>query len=187
MDPDTTDGRPNTVILSTDPVSAEFMMYKVMRIRDNQAYTVNTLPTYLRASGGITGGLSPVYNIGVLNEAAMDYREIINEDVIALDHPLKVSEISRNGALLVSPNPARAFVRADVTVPAGYRKKSARLEIFDMRGRLVRKISVPVLGARNRAVWNGTDARGRRVTPGKYIIKADLGWRVLTQKVTIIK
>jgi hypothetical protein len=56
-----------------------------------------------------------------------------------------------------------------------------------MRGKLVRRISVPVLGVRNRAVWNGTDARGRRITPGKYIVKADLGGRVLTQKVTIVR
>jgi uncharacterized protein (DUF362 family) len=78
IDPSTENPAPNTVIMSTDPVSAEFQAIKVARMCDNKRYTLKSMPSYLKASAGVRGDLKPVYNIGVLDEKKMDVRKIVN-------------------------------------------------------------------------------------------------------------
>ena len=71
MDPATTNPAPNTILMSTDPVTAEFQGIKIMRINENEPYAPETMPDYLRASAGIAKALDPAYNIGVLDEKEM--------------------------------------------------------------------------------------------------------------------
>ena len=64
-----------------------------------------------------------------------------------------------------SPGPAPAL---EWSAPPGRR---VRLELIDVRGRLVRTLVAgrPVgAGGRERATWDGVDAAGRRVPPGLY-------------------
>jgi hypothetical protein len=52
---------------------------------------------------------------------------------------------------------------------------SLRLEIFDLRGRLVRRLAMPVGAARASAAripWDGLDDTGRRVASGRYWARA---------------
>jgi len=82
MDPTTANPAVNTVLMSTDPVTAEYIAVKIMRLRDDKPYTVKTMPKYLKASAGLKGIMEPTYNIGVINEKKMDVRKIINGKVI---------------------------------------------------------------------------------------------------------
>jgi uncharacterized protein (DUF362 family) len=78
IDPASDNPSPNTVLMSTDPVSAEMQAIKILRLREAKPYSLETMPHYLRASAGITGVLDPTYNIGILDETKMDLRRIIN-------------------------------------------------------------------------------------------------------------
>jgi hypothetical protein len=78
IDAQSTNLTPNTVLMSTDPVTAEFQAIKIMRMRDGKPFTVKSMPAYLRSSAGIPAGLKVNYNIGIIDEAKMDVRRIVN-------------------------------------------------------------------------------------------------------------
>lgn len=187
MDPTTTNPLTNTVVMSTDPITAEFQAIKILRVQDGTPYTVASMPDYLKASAGVSGTLTPVYNIGIIDESAMDTREIINGQVIAVDRGPLSGKSVKNGSLTVHPNPARSYALLDLMTPAGFKGKKVSLEIFNMRGKLVRKIDRPVQGIKNRIVWDGKDARNRTVTSGRYVVKARLGAKVLSAAITVMQ
>ena len=62
------------------------------------------------------------------------------------------------------------------------------LEIFDLSGRLVRTL---VRAARepglHAATWDGTDAQGRRVASGVYVVRLQSGERTLSRKIVALK
>ena len=64
----------------------------------------------------------------------------------------------------------------------------ARVEIFDLAGRLVRTLTQ---GQREAGlfgiVWDGTDGRGRRVPSGTYLMRLESTGRTATQKLTVLK
>lgn len=71
------------------------------------------------------------------------------------------------GAPLPNPFNPRVELPYDLARPG-----SARLAIFDVRGRLVRELAAAELPAgRYRAVWDGTDAAGRAVPSGAYVAR----------------
>ncbi|OGJ92178.1 MAG: hypothetical protein A2268_06505 [Candidatus Raymondbacteria bacterium RifOxyA12_full_50_37] len=82
IDPSSTSPNPSTIIMSTDPIAAEFQAIKIMRIRDNEPYTINSLPAYLKGSAGIQGALATTYNIGILDETKMDIIKVINGEKV---------------------------------------------------------------------------------------------------------
>ncbi len=64
----------------------------------------------------------------------------------------------------------------------------ARVEIFDLAGRLVRTLAqgrreVGLFGI----VWDGTDGRGQRVPSGIYLLRFESTGRIATQKLTVLK
>lgn len=78
IDPKCTCQPPSTVLMSTDPVTAEYQAIKIMRMRENAPYTIDSMPAFLRASAGIDAGIGANYNIGVIDETKMDVRRIVN-------------------------------------------------------------------------------------------------------------
>ena len=68
---------------------------------------------------------------------------------------------------VASPNPFSAETEIFYTVPTG--QGAVTLGIYDPRGRLVTGIvDEPKTAGTYRAVWNGTDGRGRPVSSGVY-------------------
>jgi hypothetical protein len=189
MVPSTSDVRPNTIILSTDPVTAEFQAKKVHRLRDNKGYTITTMPSYLWSSAGLTASpLKPVYNIGILNEAQMDYREIINSEITSPSIDTKPTVNSTvKGKVYVFPNPVRSHAFVDIITPEDFSGDKARVEIYNIRGKLVKRIDHAVPGIRSRVIWDGRDAGNRLVSNGKYIVKAFVGTRTLQTYFTVVK
>jgi len=56
------------------------------------------------------------------------------------------------------------------------RQESARLTIFDVAGRRVRTIDMPVAGAGPRSIqWDGHDASGREASSGVYLFRLESG------------
>lgn len=80
--------------------------------------------------------------------------------------------VSPRGALLLAapaPNPCSTRVALRV---GGVGAESARLAVYDVRGRLVRRLPMAPAGAGAEAAWDLVDGDGRRVAAGLYIVRA---------------
>jgi hypothetical protein len=61
------------------------------------------------------------------------------------------------------------------------------LEIYDVRGRVVRKSVVILDGQRGIMTWNGRDDRGERVPAGVYFLRLRGGGTVRQLRVTVLR
>ncbi len=85
------------------------------------------------------------------------------------------------------PNPANPISKLLYVLPQGS-KYAVKLTIFDVNGRLVRKlVDGPQEAGPHVALWNGTNDAGRGVSSGHYYARIEAG--SFTQKVgiTILK
>jgi hypothetical protein len=162
---------PTTIILSTDPVSAEMQTIKMMRINKNGAYTTADMPTYLQASAGMTAsGFTTSNNIGVIDESQMTVLKIINGASTPVLNPA-AGLMGPSGAAIVAHHikgHANTFI--EFKLPVNRVGSEASIEIFDNRGALVRKFSHKVLGVQNHCSWDEKDERGGLVSKGTYIV-----------------
>jgi hypothetical protein len=83
------------------------------------------------------------------------------------------------------PNPFHASVTFELNLPAPGR---ARLEVFDLRGRLVRRlVDGPMDGGITRVNWDGRDEVGRTVATGIYFCRFVAGERVVARKLVLVR
>ena len=83
------------------------------------------------------------------------------------------------------PNPfnPETTIRFSLAAPM-----SARLEIFNLKGQLVRTlIDSPLASGARELVWNGMDDSGRAVSSGVYYYRLTTPQKVMTRKMAIIK
>jgi flagellar hook assembly protein FlgD len=85
----------------------------------------------------------------------------------------------------VSPNPFRSSTRIS------WNQESAgpvRAEIFDLKGRLVRRLEQsPQEAGPHEITWDGTDGSGRRVAAGAYFLQVDAAGRKRTVRVVVAR
>lgn len=94
--------------------------------------------------------------------------------------------LSPRGALLLAapvPNPCATRVALRV---AGAGAPSARLAVYDLRGRLVRRLEMAAAGSDAEATWDLADDAGRRVAAGLYVVKAAGLTAVTTRAVMVL-
>ncbi|MBD3369126.1 T9SS type A sorting domain-containing protein, partial [Candidatus Fermentibacteria bacterium] len=82
----------------------------------------------------------------------------------------------------VFPNPFSGSAEFSLYVPSS---SGARIEIFDMAGRLVRELSYTGGAGDASVVWNGNDSSGKPVSPGMYLGRVSCGDR--TEALRLIK
>ncbi len=173
-DASTSNPNPNTLILSTDPVTAEFQGIKIQKIQGGKPYTVNDMPDYLRASAGISGVLSTTYNIGELNETQMACGEIVNgETTIPLNTSVsrkKPSATQSADWLRIPVNPSSAPVCIESLIH-DVPTRNVNISIYTIQGRMVWQFP-PVSMNQNRFSWAGTDMAGRAQPAGEYVVRA---------------
>jgi hypothetical protein len=185
MDPTSTCKHSTTVILSTDPISCEMQTVKMMRMNKNGKYGISDMPKYLRASAGVSGALSGTgYNIGVIDEANMDIRRIVNGATSIAAHPLS-KEGRAPSSLAVSQIPGHGVTFIEYRLPAQHIGQEASVAIYSLRGALVRKESHKVLGSLNHFSWDNKDRAGHAVPAGKYIIRVKSGTLSLSEHCTV--
>ncbi len=81
----------------------------------------------------------------------------------------------------VWPNPASGSTTIRFAVPL---QDTARLDVYDLRGRLVRELRRDAGGPGTlEAVWDGRDDRGSPVASGTYFLRLRAESRVVTGKV----
>lgn len=85
----------------------------------------------------------------------------------------------------LAPNPfnPRTVVRFDVP-----RAAVVRLQVFDLRGRLVATLQDgPLAAGSHEATWMGTDRSGRSAATGVYLVRLDDGRSISTRKAVLAK
>jgi hypothetical protein len=147
-----------------------------------------SLPTYLRASGGATGALPTVYNIGVLPETQMNVGKIINGTIIGWTGAEGGFALPQAPVIKLSvlPNPVNSIAHFEFQLPEGLIGKKAQVEVYNMRGRLAWGTETSVLGVRNTVAWSRCDSRGKALSAGIYIAYVKAGKEVLKSKFALI-
>jgi len=85
----------------------------------------------------------------------------------------------------VYPNPFRASTRISFALS---RRGAVAAGVYDVEGRLVKTLAGSVFPAgAHELEWDGSDAGGRRVSPGIYFTKIETGGRTLSSKVVVLR
>jgi len=83
------------------------------------------------------------------------------------------------------PNPVVDRTRIAFDLPAA---RDVEVRIYDVTGAQVRALATGPMGAGRHAIeWNATDAQGRRVRSGVYIVRVRLGEFVRSQKLMVMR
>jgi photosystem II stability/assembly factor-like uncharacterized protein len=91
-------------------------------------------------------------------------------------------ETAEPGTLVARPNPFTGHTTFRFSRALG---DVARLEIFDVQGRLVRRLQTNRVSGES--VWDARDASGRRVAPGVYLVRAMGDETVATERVVYVR
>jgi len=87
--------------------------------------------------------------------------------------------------LSVSPNPFNPMTEMVFNLDA---PSDVTLRVFDLSGRLVRELSRGAMSkGLHSVVWNGKDDAGCPMSAGVYVGRLDVGDRVFSQKLSLIK
>jgi|WetSurMetagenome_2_1015567.scaffolds.fasta_scaffold92500_1 hypothetical protein len=185
IDPTSTCKHSTTIIMSTDPISCEMQTIKMMRMNKGGKYGISDMPKYLQASGGVSGALTGTnYNIGIIDEAKMDIRRITNGATSIAEHPLHREGLS-SASLKVSPLSGFSGTFIEYRLPAQHIGQESSIAIHSVNGALIRKESLPVLGALNHFSWDHKDRSGNRVPAGNYIVQVKSVHVSLSERFTI--
>ena len=83
------------------------------------------------------------------------------------------------------PNPFNNSVSISFEMP---NSKNVNLTIFDMKGRLVRQLSLGVLGiGSHKVLWDGKNDLGNELPSGIYMMVLELGDEFNIQKISLVK
>ena len=186
MDKTSTTQCPTTIIMSTDPVSAEMQSLKIMRINSKKTYALADMPEYLKAAAGVeVVGWSPIHNIGVIDESQMTIHKIINgvEPVLYQAPGLNSFGLGIAAHHLKGHN--SAFI--EFTLPSDHVGREASIEIFNSKGALVRKLSHKVLGVLNNVSWDEMNEQGALASKGLYVVHLISNGKRVSTPMTIIR
>jgi hypothetical protein len=179
---------PTTIIMSTDPVTAEMQTIKMMRLNQTTPkITSADMPKYLKASGGITGVLSDVTcNIGIIEESKMDIRIIKNGVSTSGIKEHSISQSNHSAEISASQiNGQGTFI--EFTLPEKNAGGNASIEVRTIKGALIWKSSQKVMGSVNHFVWNQRDVSNNIVRPGVYVVRVVAGPTSLTTRFSIAR
>jgi hypothetical protein len=99
-------------------------------------------------------------------------------------HPPRSLLLSQN-----FPNPFNPLTTIGFEIPGaadGYTQ--VELSIFDLRGRLMKKVvQGKVATGRHYVTWDGTDQKGERVSSGVYLYRINAGNSRETRKMLLLK
>jgi len=112
------------------------------------------------------------------NDVDRDYTDVGDEDGLDV---VRAFRLHQN-----LPNPFNPTTTIEFTVPEA---ATARLEVFDAQGRLVRTLAVRNYAGptRDRIVWDGADDHGKVVASGLYYYKLTAGQYQATRKMLLLK
>ena len=131
--------------------------------------------------GGLTSAGSPVYVFDMWSFALVDtiYLPGIDASVVAVEAqwpiPSAVEDLPGASVLKVTatPNPFNPSTTVSFTLNE---QAEVALGIFDLAGRLVRRIDRGTMDVGSRSIaWDGSDGNGRRCSAGTYLLLLEAG------------
>jgi hypothetical protein len=148
------DGTPNTLFVSTDPVTVEYWGRDV--INTERAY--HGLDTY--EGSYIEAASLPPYELGVSDPGQMDVRSLhLAAEEMPDSQPTAV-------ALSPYPNPTASCTTFRFRLA---REAVTTISIYDPAGRRIAIVSGGRMKpGRHQLTWDGQDSRGQRAAPGLY-------------------
>lgn len=177
MDSTATTFGTSTIIMSTDPISADMQAVKVMQMQNGKTWGVSDMPKYLQACAGISGALSGIsYNIGKINENDMTIKKIINSSgTTPIRAAKKIQNESNSYSLHISPLKGQGTVLIEYKVPVSQMGSNSIISVYDMLGNLIFSHEQNIRGVLNQFSWNRQTAQGKVLGTGKYVCKLTIG------------
>jgi histidinol-phosphate aminotransferase len=164
------------------PSETNFFMVDVDREAGWVSSQLASRGIYVRTGWGMPHHLR--VSTGTMDEMA-DFttalEDILNE-LGAGNEPLKprMTEL-----LQAYPNPFNSSTRIKIYLP---KAAETRLEVFDIRGRLVKQLVDRSLGAGEHSfIWNGTNYDKKSVSSGSYFYRLTSGDDVITRRMLLVK
>jgi hypothetical protein len=175
----------NQVVFNEDNFSAN-PMFSAYDWNDPLSYRLGNSSPCINAGIQDTSGLvlpdTDLYGNPRIWEGRIDIG--CNEYVGYISNPTELSSVQ--STLEISPNPI--FDRAEISLNLN-KQSEIRLEIYNLKGQLVKTINSGTLSkGSHRIWWNGDDASGKAVGSGIYFCRLQQdGRQVRTIKVSVIK
>jgi hypothetical protein len=117
----------------------------------------------------------------------------IDQGIAELDGTSAVGDIPATKHRLLDgyPNPfnPRTSIPYELAAGSGTGTERVSLQILDLRGRVVKTLvdGTKAVGQRYEAVWDGTDAAGRRMPSGAYMSRLTVGGESQAKLLTLVK
>jgi hypothetical protein len=170
--------------LITDQVSGAPVPRAGIFIYQNDEYTGEHAAT--DSDGRFCLDLDPgIYSLEVrVDNHITSWRDGLEvlDDVTSVDLPLAMPAIAMRGPW---PNPASAATKIMLTAN---RPAPIELEVFDLRGRLLRRWATNLVEPGDLEFsWDGRDHQGRRATAGLYFIQARSADVTITRPLMLVK
>ncbi len=136
--------------------------------------------------GRTSNGTDPIYGAGVIQiDKAVQLAASHLGPRLALGAPTGARASTSAGARVVSENPSRAGAALSLrTSRAGF----ARVQLFDVAGRLVRTLDEGSYPAGERTLrWDGKDDRGESVGSGVYLFRVSTPDGIENRRVAVLR
>ncbi len=176
------DLREGSIVLNweteADEALSGFRLYRALHPGDFLCITDSPLSPHARRyeDRAIEPGKEYRYQVAALT---LDGREIRSLEVTACSTvpPLALDQNV--------PNPFNPRTTIGFSLPGA---EHARIDIYDLAGRLVRRlIDKPMQAGRYQIEWNGRDERGRAVTSGVYFYRLTAGKQTSAKKMILLR
>jgi len=137
----------------------------------------------------VIGGDGKIIYRGDYSDAVVS--AIIDQGIADLDNTSAVGDTPALGHVLLDgyPNPFNPQVRIPFELGGDSGTETVKLEILDVRGRVVKTLvdGDRSAGQRYEATWNGTDDTGRRMPSGAYMSRLTVGGQSQAKLLTLVK
>jgi len=128
-------------------------------------------------------------NIGIIDESKMTILRIINgvKVTTATRNMTDLQTVNETAAMTVSQIHGHGSTFIEFTVPESLAGANAILEIYDVRGSLVSRLSRAIGGHNNHLSWDETDLGGGRVGLGVYVALLMSGTARVSTKFSLVR
>jgi len=181
MDATATVKNPCTLILSTDPISADALAFTMMRVNNPSkgGHAVADMPSYLQNSAGLGSNIA---NIGVISPT--DVRTINGATEVTVPKT-RAGDIALHVSATHLTGHSSTFIQ--YSVPEATIGQNVSFEIFDIKGSLICKLSHRPMGSLAHFSWDERDSFNNLTKAGIYIVRLNAGSAQLSSQFTIMR
>ena len=134
--------------------------------------------------GGLVDSIAPSTKL-ILADSIMRYFGITPSGGINETETIICTPTAFN--LELFPNPFRNKLDIRYCFGSDQDIKSALIKIYDITGRLIKKIPLSLQGSQPNVVWRGDDMVGRKTPTGIYFICLEVGGDIINKKTILLK